>query len=124
MSKYLNGELVERLFFTMIVIGILMAIFGTLRFFDLSGQIGNNQAAQIQRDGEEIAPQTNSEAQGLVASDLERRRLVNDRFNMMVVGGIGLAFIGIGWIATDITRNRRKKSALETSQNQVVEATS
>lgn len=125
MSKYLNGELIERILFTTIVLGLLMAIFGGLRFLDLSNQIANNEAAQIQNSGEEIAPQTNAEARGLVASDMERRRLVSDRFNMMVVGGIGLALIGVGWMAMDITRNRRRKNeAQETSSNSIAEAAS
>ena len=113
MSKLLNNELVERLLFTVIVIGVLMSVIGGLRFADLSNQIGNNEAVQIHTSGEEIQPTTNSEVQGLVASDLERRRLVNDRFNMMVVGGVGLALIGVGWMATDIVRSRRRKDAIQ-----------
>lgn len=122
MSKILNFELVERLFFTTIVIGILMAGIGFLRFVDLSSQISNNEAAQIHASGEEVAPQSNAEVRGLVASDMELRRLISERFNMMVVGGIGLALIGVGWIVTDIIRGRRKKRN-ETSTT-MVEATS
>lgn len=109
MLKLLNSELFERLLFTLIVVGILMTLFGAFKFIDISNQLATNEAAQIKRSGDEINPATTTEARGLVASDLERRDLVQERFNMMVVGGVGLAFIGAGWIISDILRSRRKK---------------
>jgi hypothetical protein len=123
MTKILNSEFFERMIFTTIVIGILMTLVGAVRFFYISNQISGNAAAQIHASGEEIAPQTNSEVQGLVAADMELRDLVKDRFNMMVVGGIGLAFIGVGWMAMDILRSRRKKND-ESSVPPTAEATS
>jgi hypothetical protein len=123
MSKFLNSELVERLLFTLIVIGILMTLISAVRFVYLSNEIGNNVAAQVRATGEEVPLETMNEAQGLMASDLERRKLVNDRFNMMVVGGVGLALIGVGWIMTDIMRSRRKKDN-ESPKKSVAEATS
>lgn len=122
MSKILNSELLERLLFTVIVIGILMTVFAGVKFVALSSQIGNNEAAQIRATNGEVALETKNEAQGLMAADLERRRLVSERFNMMVVGGVGLGLIGVGWIATDLMRGRRKKED-EPSTPSVAEAT-
>ena len=110
MRKFLNAELFERLFFTAIVVGILMVLVGGLRYIDLSGRLSANEAVQIHQDGEEVTLETNSQARGLMAADLERRRLTADRFNMMVVGGAGLALVGLGWLAADITRSRRRKT--------------
>jgi len=123
MTKIINSEFVERLLFTTIVIGILMTLFGTFRFFVISNELTNNEAAKIHASGQQISPQTNAEAQGLVAADMERRDLVKDRFNMMVVGGVGLALIGVGWMAMDILRSRRKKGD-ESPTPSVAEATS
>lgn len=114
MFSFLNRDLFERLVFTLIVIGILMAVFSALKFFDISNQLANNQAAQIHAAGETISPTTQNEVQGLVASDLERRRLVNERFEILVIGGFGLAFIGGGWIMMDLIRNRKKEKPQQT----------
>ena len=123
MTKILNSELIERLVFTAIVIGILMTLFGAFRFAVLSNQIASNEAAQVLAEGGEVSIETQNEAQGLMAADLERRRLVKDRFNMMVVGGAGLGVIGVGWMLMDILRSRRKKED-EPSTQSVAEATS
>lgn len=122
MTKILNSEFLERMIFTAIVIGILMTLVGAGRFFYISNQISGNAAAQIHASGEEIAPQTNSEVQGLVAADMELRDLVKDRFNMMTVGGVGLGLIGVGWIVMDILRSRRKKED-ESSVSSTAEVT-
>ena len=110
MRKLFTAELLERLLFTAIAVGILMALLGGLRYLDLSGQLAANQAVQIQQSGGEVTVETNSQARGLMAADLTRRRLEEDRYNMMVVGGVGLALIGLGWLAADITRTRRRKA--------------
>ena len=54
---------------------------------------------------------------------MQGREWVKDRFNMMMVGGVGLGLIGAGWIAMDILRSRRKQGD-ESPIQSVVEATS
>lgn len=125
MRFFLTAELIDRLFFTAIVIGILMVLAGAVRYVDLSGQLAANEAVQIHQSGEEVAVETNSQVRGLVAADLERRRLTEERFNMMVVVGVGLALIGLGWLATDIMRGRRRKARMcKTDTQSATEATS
>ena len=104
-----NGIL-DRLLFTAIVLGILMAGVGGWRYFDLANQLSSNQAAQIHEEGGEVSIESKSQAHGLMASDLERRKLVADQLNMMVVGGAGLALIGLGWFLGDIMRGRRRNA--------------
>lgn len=115
MRKFLTAELFERLLFTAIAVGVLMAAVGGLRYIELSGRLSANEAVQIRQSGEEVTVENNSQARGLVAADLERRRLTEERFNMMVVGGAGLALIGFGWLAMDIRRGRRRKSTIGTA---------
>lgn len=120
MSKILNQEFIERLLFTVIVIGILGTLVGAVRYFDLSNQIANNAAAQVREEGGEVTLETKNEARGLMAADLELRRLIRDRQNMMVVGGGGLALIGLGWLASDIMRSRRRKNQADDVASQTV----
>ncbi|MCY4020860.1 MAG: hypothetical protein OXG39_15715 [Chloroflexi bacterium] len=103
--------LVDRLLFTAIVLGILMAALGGWRYFDLANQLSRNQAAQIHEEGGEVTVESKSQAHGLMASDIERRRLLADQSNMMMVGGAGLALIGLGWFLGDILRGRRRTKA-------------
>ena len=101
--------ILDRLLFTAIVVGILLAAYGGLRYLDLSNRLAANPAAQIHQEGGEVELESKSEAHGLMAADLERRRLVAEQRDMMVAGGIGLALLGLGWLGYDILRGRRRK---------------
>ena len=101
--------ILDRLLFTAIVVGILLAAYGGLRYLDLSNQLTANPAAQIHQEGGEVELESKSEAQGLMAADIERRRLVAEQHNMMIAGGAGLALLGLGWLGYDILRGRRRK---------------
>ncbi len=110
MRGLLNTDFIERLLFTSIVIGILLVGYGAWRYLELSSQLSGNMAAQIHQDGGEVALESQAQAQGLMASDIQRRRLVSEQFNMMIIGGIGLALLGLGWLGYDILRGRRRKA--------------
>jgi len=105
----------ERLLFTAIVVGVLLAAYGGARYLDLSNQLAANPAAQIRQEGGEVALESKSEAHGLMAADIERRRLVGEQREAMIAGGVGLALLGLGWLGYDILRGRRRKqtSAIE-----------
>ena len=111
MNRFLDNELIERLLFTAIVVGILMAAGGAFRYLMINNELSENLAAQIHDEGGEVAIESKSQAQGLMASDIERRRLVSEQFNMMILGGVGLALLGLGWLGTDIVRGRRKRAS-------------
>ena len=111
MNRILDYELIEGLLFTAIVLGILMAAGGAVRYVMINNELSSNLAAQIHDDGGEVDIESKSQAQGLMASDIERRRLASEQFNMMIVGGVGLALLGFGWLGTDIVRGRRKRAS-------------
>lgn len=111
MRGLLASELIERLLFTAIVVGILLAAGGGIRYVMLANQLSGNMAAQIHDDGGEVEIESKSKAQGLMASDIERRRLVEQQYNMMIVAGLGLALLGLGWLGTDWIRGRRRAAA-------------
>lgn len=101
--------ILDRLLFTAIVVGVLLAAYGGLRYFDLSNQLAANPAAQIHQEGGEVELESKSEAHGLMAADIERRRLVAEQQTMMIAGGVGLALLGLGWLGTDLLGSRRRK---------------
>ena len=111
MRNIAYSGILDRLLFTAIVVGILLAAYGGFRYLDLSNQLAANPAAQIHQDGGEVELETKSEAHGLMAADIERRRLVAEQRDMMIAGGIGLALLGLGWLGYDIMRGRRRKHA-------------
>ena len=116
--------IIDRLLFTAIVIGVLMAVLAGWRYFDAANQLSANQAAQIHDEGGEVTVESKSQAHGLMASDLERRRLLADQSNMLMVGGAGLALIGLGWLAGDILRGRRRKAEEKDKAAQAAQAPS
>lgn len=120
MPRFFDNELAERLIFTVIVIGILMAGIALVRYADLAGQLSTNQAAQIHESGGEVAIENKSQAHGLMAADIARRRMLADQSNMMIVGGVGLALIGLGWLARDIVRGRRRKAENDIIQTNTI----
>ena len=67
MGKLKLTGLVERLLFTAIVVGILMAAGGAIRYFMLQNQLSSNMAAQIHQQGGEVAIESKGQAQGLMA---------------------------------------------------------
>lgn len=111
----LNNNLVERLLFTTIVIGILAILVSGVKLFDISSQLNDNMAYQVHKQGSELDLQSEAEARMLYASDLQRRKLVKERGQMYTVAGIGIALIGIGWLGYDFRNNRRKKEEPQTA---------
>ena len=110
MRNIIFTGLLDRLLFTAIALGVLMAGVGGWRYFDLGNQLSSNQAAQIHDEGGEVTIESKNQARGLMASDIERRRLQAEQRNMMVVGGAGLALIGLGWFLGDVLGGRRRKA--------------
>ena len=100
----------DRLLFTAILVGILLIAGAGYRYLDISNQLSGNMAAQIHDEGGEVTVESKAQAQGLMAADIERRRLVTEQYNMMIIGGVGLALLGLGWLGYDIVRGRRRRS--------------
>ena len=113
MRRIFNAELLNRLLFTVVALGILMIAGAGWRYVDAANILAHNPAAQIHDAGGEVTIESKSQAQGLMAADIERRRMQVEQSNMLIVGGIGLALIGLGWLGWDILRSRRRKAAAD-----------
>jgi len=110
----LNSNLIERLLFTLIVIGLLAGLYSAVKLVDISSQLNNNMANQVHEDGSNLNLQSNAEGRMLYASDLERRQLLKERSQTIMIGGIGIALLGVGWFGYDLLNGRRKKKAQAT----------
>ena len=111
----LTHERLQPLLIAILIIGVLLIVGAAIFFVHTSIRIENNIAYQIQSNDEEINPETTNEARGLVAADIERRELGQQRNLAIMFGGIGIALLGFGWLVLDFSRSRQKKKALETS---------
>lgn len=109
MRNIFHTGVLDKALFSVIVVGILLAAYGGLRYLDLANKLANNMSAQIQAEGGEVELESKEQAQGLMASDIERRRLADEQSEMMLIGGIGLALLGLGWLGTDLLGSRRRK---------------
>lgn len=117
MQHFLQSQLFERLLFTLVVVGILLGIYSAYKIITINITLSNNIAQQIHDSGEELAIQSTAEGRGLVAADIERRKLVKERAQITVVGGIALIILGIGWLGYDFLNHHRKKSkVVQTAQ--------
>ena len=119
MRRFLESEYFERALFTALVIGVLMAGFAAVQYAGLANQLAGNMAAQIHEEGGEVELESKSQAPVLMASDMERRRLQAEQSNMMMVGGVGLALIGLAWIARDFARGRRRETPRPPNESNV-----
>jgi hypothetical protein len=119
MTRFLQSQLMERILFTMIAVGILLGIYSVYKVIAINIALSNNLAQQIHNSGEELAIQTASEGQGIVASDMERRAMLKERSQMYIAGGVSLMLIGLGWIGYDYQNHRRRKPVIQTDASVV-----
>lgn len=124
MRNAVYSGVLDRLLFTAIVVGILLASYAALQYVHLSNQLAANPAAQIHQEGGEVELESKTEAHGLMAADIERRRMVAEQRRMMVAGGIGLALLGLGWLGYDLLRGRRRVQVEVSAETQSDAATS
>lgn len=110
MTRFPAGALIDKLLFSAMLVGVLLAAFSALRYVELSNQLAENPAAQIRESGEAVQVDDAEAGYSLMSADIERRRQVDEQYNMMIIGGLGLALLGLGWLGSDIARSRRGKN--------------
>ncbi|MCY4145755.1 MAG: hypothetical protein OXE95_04760 [Chloroflexi bacterium] len=108
MSRFQAGAVLDKLLFSMMLVGGLLAAFGGLRYAELSSRLADNPAAQIRESGEALQVETANEGYSLMSADIERRRQLDEQYRMMIMGGLGLALLGLGWLVNDMVRSRRR----------------
>jgi hypothetical protein len=105
------------LLLTPIIIGILLVVGGIVGYAVFSTQIEGNIAHQIRSQNQEIDPQSEGEAMGLIRASEELRDLNHNRNLATIAGGAGLVLIAVGWIAHDFVKGRSKRAAIGEKAN-------
>jgi hypothetical protein len=118
LSSMLDKEWFRSLVVALIMIGVALMAYGIYQFVDASARIPNNASYQREAAGTELQPQSQADARMMMASDVEYRTLRIQRSNALVYGGIGLAFIALGWLGYDFARSQRRKRRLATVPSQ------
>jgi hypothetical protein len=108
MRSKMTSEQLRPFMLAFIIVGVVALLFGGYRFIDAVIQIQNNQSFQVQQSGQEVAPQSAGEAQGLFASGVQYHALVGQRNESLVIAGAGLIMLSIGWLGNDAIRSRHK----------------
>lgn len=110
MSRVLDQEWFRSLAFALIIVGIGLALLGGWQFVDASVRVQDNPAYQLKnaeaRSGGTVS---DAQAQGIIAADIEFRRLMQQRSNGLILVGGGLALLAIGWIGFDAALARNRK---------------
>src|SRR5688572_15107217 len=107
--SFLDKDWFRGIVFAFIIIGILAGLFAAQQFIDASLRIQNNTSYIAKSSETALELQSQAEAQMLMAADVEYRRLLLQRDNALIVGGLGLASLALGWIGNDFVRARRRK---------------
>lgn len=116
---FISSTIFERILFTLVVVGLLLGLYGTVQAINFSIQLSNNIAQQFHDSGEELDIQSTAEGRGMMTADLERRELIRQRGQMLVFVGVGVVLIGIGWLGYDFRNSRREEDEIaidDTSQ--------
>jgi hypothetical protein len=101
-------ERVNAVLAALVLIGIALVLVGVWRYIDATQRLGSNIALDVQEDSSQFNVNTPEQAQGLIAADVEKRRLERQQNESLVVAGVGLGTLAIGWMAYDFARSRRR----------------
>jgi hypothetical protein len=111
-------ERINALLAALILIGIAAVLVGVWRYFDAAQRLRGNTAIEIQQGNAALDVNTPEQAQGLIAADLEKRHLEQQQNEALVVAGVGLGTLALGWIVGDAVRSRRRsKAAVPTEES-------
>lgn len=106
----MNKDWLRALLLTPLIIGVLCVAVGIVWYGIVSNQIDRNFAYQIRSQNQQIDPQSQTEAMGLVRAGEELRELDHNRSIATIVGGAGLILIAAGWLSRDLVLSRQKNA--------------
>lgn len=106
-NRYMNKDWYRALLLTPFIVGVLCIVFGIVWYGIVSNQIDRNFAYQIRSQSQQVDPQSQTEAIGLIRAGEELRELDHNRSIATIVGGAGLMLVAVGWLARDFMRGRQ-----------------
>jgi hypothetical protein len=111
MNRFIEHEWVRASIMALVMIGAVLLLVGLAYFIDTTQRLNSNTAYQLQTSGQEINPQTEAEAQGLIVSDIQKRDLLQRRSLSVAFIGGGLVLLTAGWLGRDILTGRHRTAA-------------
>lgn len=117
MSKFLEHEWVRAGVMALAIIGAVLLLIGLAYFIDSTQRLNSNLAYQLQTSGQPVNPQSETEAQGLIAADIQKRDLLQRRSMAVACIGGGLALLTAGWLGRDIIVGRHRAAAQVTANS-------
>lgn len=111
--SFLDSDWVRGIVFALFIIGIGACVFAAQQYIDASLKIQENASYKAKTSETPLELQSQAEAQMLMAADVEYRRLLGQRDNAMIAGGLGLVAFSIGWLGNDVIRSRRRVAAVQ-----------
>ena len=104
----MNKDWYRALLLTPLIIGVLCVLVGVAWYAISASQIDRNLAYQIRSQNQQIDPQSQTEAMGLIRAGGELRALYHNQSIATVVGGAGLILIAVGWLSRDFVLSRQR----------------
>lgn len=105
----LNKEWIRGLLVALIIIGVGLAAISAQQFIDATLRLQDNTTYQTRSSGEEVTIESQTEALMLMGEGVEFQRLTAQRNNALIIGGVGLVILAVGWLGYDIARSKRRK---------------
>lgn len=110
MFKTFNREQLRPFTLALMIVGALALALAAYRYVDAWTRLQNNQAYQIEVNGQTVAPESEAMAQMLIAAGVEYRRLNLQRNEALMIGGGGLALLALGWLGSDLISGKKRKT--------------
>jgi hypothetical protein len=109
MSSIYEKDWYRGVVFGLMMIGIAVVLVGGALFIDATLKMQNNYAYKIRSEPGTTEISDAAQARVLMVSDLELRELIEQRSNALILGGLGLVSLAVGWIGYDLMRARQRK---------------
>jgi hypothetical protein len=110
-AKIITQERVNALVAALVLIGIALILVGIWRYMDAAQRLAGDDAQALLLGAASVNVETPEQTQGLVAAGVQRRRLERQQHESLILAGVGLASLGVGWLGHDLMRARRKSHA-------------
>jgi hypothetical protein len=111
----MNKDWYRAFLLTPLIIGALCVVVGVLWYAISASQIDRNFAYQIRTQNQQVDPQSQTEAMGLIRAGEELRALYHNQSIATVVGGAGLILIAVGWLTRDFVKSRQRNTGTMTT---------
>lgn len=109
MRELLEADWLRAVFLAPVVTGALLLALAAWSYGSAERELQGNLAHALAGVELNVSPGAISEAQGLVASDMARRDLLQQQNVALMAGGGGLVLIAAGWLGVNFSRYLRNR---------------